>query len=161
MITRGDFEGLYYVDNDYFIAYAKKDDPENVKPRRHIPINEWDECEEDEEMSSVYYDHFITLFCEDIRARFQSFKPKSKCVRKDGKFLILENELFYIGLEDNGWSIAVELLQKEHECYNLTGLQAALYQKYLNGIKDCLFNQFDELRVYSGPWTSGTIKKNN
>ena len=68
----------------------------------------------------------------------------------------MENDLFYIVTEDNEWSMAIKLIQKE----DASGyLQSKTYEKYLNGIRDCLFMQFDELGVYAGPWTSGTIYK--
>ena len=72
---------------------------------------------------------------------------------------ILENALFYIVVEDNEWSVAIKLIQKEDWLLNLDGLQAKHYQSYLNGMKDCLFEQFDELGTYGGPWTSGRIRK--
>lgn len=65
-------------------------------------------------------------------------------------------------MEDNQWSMAIELIQKEQDCYsrgNIENLQAGLYKKYLEGMKKCLFNQFEELGIYGGPWTSGKIKK--
>jgi vacuolar-type H+-ATPase subunit C/Vma6 len=58
--------------------------------------------------------------------------------------------------------MAIKLIQKEQDYYkkgNFENLQAGLYKKYLKGIKNCLFNQFEELGTYCGAWTSGRITK--
>jgi hypothetical protein len=74
----------------------------------------------------------------------------------------LQNELFYICAEDNEWSTAIELIQKEAELGpDLSGLQAQHYETYLNGIRDVLLEQFNQIWTYGGPWTSSPIRKEN
>ena len=70
--------------------------------------------------------------------------------------ILLSNDLFYIVLEDNEWSIAVELIQKDDVSY---GLQKKHHQTYLDGIRDCLFEQVETLGIYGGAWTSGEITR--
>ena len=73
---------------------------------------------------------------------------------------ILESSLFHIAIEDNEWSLAVELLQKEGAYgSNLSGLQARHYQKYLDGIKRCLLEYLPSIGTRTGAWTSGIIKR--
>ncbi|MFR9537686.1 MAG: hypothetical protein SNJ11_04035 [Rikenellaceae bacterium] len=70
---------------------------------------------------------------------------------------ILENRLFYICIADNDWSQAVMLVQKDDD--QLTGLQKGQYQKFLAGIREALFMQFEEIGTYGGAWTSGRLKR--
>lgn len=73
---------------------------------------------------------------------------------------ILESKLFYITVEDNEWSLAVELIQKEDPYDNhLEGLQKRHFQTYLDGIRDTLFEQFETLSVRNGPWMSKQISR--
>ena len=73
---------------------------------------------------------------------------------------ILESSLFHIAIEDNEWSLAIELVQKEG-LYgdNLYGLQARHYQKYLEGMKRCLLEHLPSIGIRTGAWTSDVIKR--
>ena len=102
------------------------------------------------------------LFKKDFKERFTSFSECDEWISRNER-AVLENQLFYIIVEDNEWSMCIKLIQKEQGYYdrgNIANLQARHYQTYLEGMKDCLFNQFDELGTYGGPWTSGRIRKN-
>lgn len=62
---------------------------------------------------------------------------------------ILESRLFYIAVEDNEWSMAIELLQKKDPCDNhLLGLQKRYYQRYLNGMKKCLESSAEHRHIH-------------
>lgn len=139
----GDYEGLYYIDYDYF-RNNKENCPDEL-------------CEN--------FELFKQTFINDFQDKFKSFlvcnQPVSSTSFYSCKNAIMENELFYIVIEDNEWSIAVELIQKECDDFNIKNLQKGLYKKYLEGIKNCLFNQFDELGIYCRSWTSGRINKYN
>jgi hypothetical protein len=146
--VNGQYEGLYYVDWDNFICESEDEDG-IVSQHYDLQQNEWEDS--------------LELFVEDFLARFKSF---SRCEKNhwldDSCRAVLENDLFYIGVEDNQWSMAIELLQKEQGFYdsgNFAGLQARHYQTYLDGIRDCLFNQFETLGAYSGAWTSKYIHR--
>ena len=75
---------------------------------------------------------------------------------KDRK-AFLENELFFIAVEDNQWSYAIELIQKGPEY--LAGFQKRFYQTYLDAIKNILLDYYGEVSYRRGAWMSGTIKK--
>ena len=77
------------------------------------------------------------------------------------RLVILESRLFYIAVEDNEWSLAVELVQKEEPLGDvwMENLQKRLYQKYLDGMKKALLNRLPSIGTYSGAWTSGRIKR--
>lgn len=157
------YEGLFYIDNDYLHSY------------RRVGCDAEDECTVlaselgyseissgnwvfDEFESRCNYDWAIDWFKSSFKKRFKSFSDCDQWISRY-EHAILENTLFYIVVEDNEWSVAIKLIQKEDWLLNLDGLQAKHYQSYLNGMKDCLFEQFDELGTYGGPWTSGRIRK--
>ena len=71
----------------------------------------------------------------------------------------MQNKLFYIAVEDNEWSLAVMLVQKTNYYSSVAAMQKRHYQFYLNSIRDFLFEQFETLYTYAGPWTSGKIQR--
>lgn len=148
--VRGKYEGLYYVDNDYIDCYDKDGE---IKLLGDISdLRGWDY---DYTFSRENFEEFLYHFCEDFRTMFPSFEV----IQMDYCGTIMKNNLFEIVIEDNEWSYAVKLIQLEEEYdeYHKEGFQKKHYQNYLNGIKKCLFNQFPELGIYDGPWTSGRI----
>lgn len=139
--VHGDYEGLYYVDWDNFMC--------ELDGERDYEL-EREECE-------------ISLkqFVHDFKEKYKSFSECDKWTSNHER-AVLESKLFYIVVEDNQWSMAIKLIQKEQDYYsrgNFENLQKGLYQKYLEGLKQCLFNQFEELGIYRGAWSHGTIRK--
>ena len=150
----GDYEGLYYVDFDNFECYREGLDGSVVTDRYKEPEHDYD-------MERAYLDDAIDEFQRAFCKRFPSFQPCEKWLGNECR-AILENRLFYIAVTDNMWSEAFMLLQKEQNYYiggNYVTLQYGLYDKYLAGMRECLFQQFEELGTYTGPWTSGRIRK--
>lgn len=145
--VHNEYEGLYYIDWDNF-SKEYEDSNGNII--------------EDDDFQRSELENALEEFCFDFKEKYPSFYDSEGWIDHSQKIL-LENSLFYIVVEDNESSVAIELLQKEQDYYkkgNIVGLQAGLYKKYLEGMKQCLFNQFDELGIYCGPWTSGIIYKN-
>lgn len=169
----GPHEGLYYIDNDHFHVY-RRDEPdsdEEFQTRllgdlsyQELTGGEWhfDEWETEDEKDDI-----LECFIESFTARFRSFeRPAKETLITEYGFggrsrrVLLENKLFCVALEDNEWSLAVELLQKEdpYDCH-LSGLQGRHHLKYLDGIKRCLLEFLPSIGTYGGPWTSGRITK--
>lgn len=142
----GNYEGLYYVNwNNFSNEY--EDEEGNIIVDEDMRVEEWEEA--------------LSQFIFDLTKKYPSFSICEEWISNTEK-AVLENSLFYIAVEDNEWSMAVKLIQKEQSYYsrgNIVNLQAGLFMKYLNGIRDCLFNQFDVLGTYEGAWTNGCIKK--
>lgn len=145
--VHGEYEGLFYIDWDNFSSEYEDENGEVVTDY-DFQREEW-ECS-------------LSQFIVDFTKKYKSFYECDEWISNYEK-AILENSLFYIVVEDNEWSMAIKLIQKEEFYYqsrgNIRNMQSGLYQSYLEGMKNCLFMQFDELGVYSGPWTSGRIKK--
>lgn len=164
----GDYEGLFYVDYDKLEEYYFDDGSDDFdietaeyRTREQLDYGELTggDWKYDEIISEMNLEDFKCNFESAIVTRFKSFSP---CDEWIGRYqhAILENDLFYIAYEDNEWSVAVELLQKEDPYGDsLVGLQKKHYQTYLNGMRDALFKMFDEIGIYGGAWTSGSIKK--
>lgn len=169
----GEYEGLYYIDNDHFHVY-RRDEPDSddefqtrlLRDLSHeeLTCGEWhfDEWETSDEE-----DNILECFIESFTRMFRSFERPAKetWLTEPGfggrsRRILLESNLFYIALEDNEWSLAVELLQKE-DSYDghLSGLQGRHYLKYLDGIKRCLLELLPSIGTYGGAWTSGRIMR--
>lgn len=120
-----------------------------------ILASEYLDWDYDEIYSELRRDDFEKTFVEDMIGMYTSFTPCEEWI-SNSRRAILENGLFWIALEDNEWSVAVELLQKEDVP---EGFQKLRFAEYLEGIKLSLFNQFDSIGVYAGPWMSGLISR--
>lgn len=169
----GPYEGLFYIDNNDFHVY-RRDDPMAEYPEARL-MGELDYAEltggdwlYDEEGTGNEEDDVLECFMDDFTRMFHSF---ARCGPnewlKNGAYgsyerrAILESGLFYVCLEDNEWSVAVELIQKEEPWGDvwMENLQKRLYQRYLEGMKTCLLNRLPSIGTYGGPWTSGRIRR--
>lgn len=154
--THGKYEGLYYADRDYLDFYVPIDgEADEGKLLEEMEQNDFSNYEYDEFISRSYYEDFISLFISLFRGKFKSFSATG-----EEYGVILENELFEIEIEDNQWSYAVKLIQKEDAYDNhLEGLQKKHYENYLEGMKNVLLEIFPSIGCYGGAWTSGRITR--
>lgn len=155
----GKYEGLYYVDRDYIDCYIAKemnDDGEyEEKMQLDMSMEDYQNFDYDSDLSQLNYNDFILEFKSMMKKKFKSFVSTG-----DDYGTIMENNLFEIEVEDNEWSYAVKLIQKEDDYDNhLEGLQKKHYNNYLNGIKNILLDMFGTIGCYSGAWTHGTITR--
>lgn len=158
-----EYEGLYYIDNDLIHEYRRHDpdtgETEYLKKGElsfEELTNGW--WHFDEWLSQQNWEDAMDDFVDAMKEKFPRFICCDKWISNE-RHAILENNLFYIAVADNEWSMAVMLIQKDHWCYDYSGLQKRHYQSYLDGIRDCLFEQFDTLGTYGGAWTSGRISR--
>ena len=164
----GSCEGLYYIDNDHFHIY-RRDIPDNAEECESKMLGEISDLELngggwliDEEETRDNERDILDGFIESFTNRFPSFHqpdPSKLWLDRD-RHVILESSLFHIAVEDNEWSLAVELVQKEG-LYgdSLHGLQARHYQNYLEGMKRCLLEYLPSIGIRTGAWTSDIIKR--
>ena len=166
--VHGKFEGLYYIDNDTYTVMERDDEydeyPEHVLRK---DLDDWAGWHEDEVGTMLELEDVLECFMSSFCAMFHSFErvfPERWI--KDGpcgdyyRRAIMENGLFYIAIEDNEWSLAVELVQKDDPYDDhLSGLQSRHFQRYLDGIKTCLLERLPHICTRGGPWTSGVIRK--
>lgn len=169
----GPYEGLYYIDNEDFHVYRRTDDYDDYPETRLMGYLDYaeltgDEWIFDEEGTGNEEDDVLECFMEELCKMFPSFKrPAKETWTTEPGFggrsrkLLLENGLFCIYLEDNEWSLAVELVQKEEPWGDvwMENLQKRLYKKYLDGMKKALLNRLPGIGTYTGAWTSGRIKR--
>lgn len=168
----GPYEGLYYIDNDNIHVY-RRDDPFSEEPETRLMgsldyeeltgdgwlYDEWGTGEEESDILEWFMDSFTRMFPSFYRS-------DPDCWLRNGRYgdwtrrAILESNLFYIAVEDNEWSLAVELIQKEDPYDNhLSGLQSRHYLRYLDGMKRCLLERLPSIGIRTGPWTSGVIRR--
>ena len=163
----GQFEGLFYIDNDDLLVYSREDE-EGERECRMLGELDYDELtrgdwDYDEGESYFEQEDFEEWFKDKFCKRFPSFRP---VMRKHWisryRRAIMESDLFYIALEDNEWSVAVELIQKDNDWSDhgwLRNLQGRHYQRYLDEMKRLLLYRFGSIGLYAGAWTSGRLTK--
>ena len=155
----GKYEGLYYADRGYLDQYVSKEPNEDGEYEsvleKELSYDDYDRYEYDERISQINYEDFIQEFTSLMENKFKSFTSTGKDYG-----VIMENQLFKVEIEDNEWSYAVKLIQKEHWYDNsLEGLQKKHYKTYLKGIRDILLELFPEIGTYGGAWTPGRLTK--
>lgn len=166
----GPYEGLFYIDNDDLLVYRRHDPyakEEETSLQRDLSCEDFSSGEWllDEVGSSYEEEDILECFCAKLRKLCPSFQPAANenVWLGSGRRVILENKLFYICVEDNEWSLAVELIQKDgySDCQNawLIGLQRRHYQEYLDCMKKALLSRLPGIGIRTGAWTSGTIKR--
>lgn len=148
-------ESIYYIDNDDLQIYFEKDNPEHIVFGKEIPYEDQDKYEYDQESSQIHFDDTIDNLKNQIMKRYKSLTPCDKWIGRH-KHAILENKCFYVALEDNEWSIAVELLIKDDANTNLQRKNAINFGK---GIRDILLKNFDVIHIRTSAWTSGELTK--
>lgn len=170
----GDYEGLFFIDNDHFHMYDRYDEADELQecvlmgdltPDELAGEGGWqfyyigtqDELEDIEE---CFIDSFTDMYRSFKRCEPEKWLRSGGPIGGDCKRVILENGLFYICMEDNEWSMAVELIQKEGPYDDhLKGLQKQHFEKYLEGMKLALLKRLPSIGTYAGAWCSGTIKR--
>lgn len=162
--TTGPYEGVFYIDHDYTAVYRKvnaaDDDMDDRKLRYWFGTDspeekgwEYDECESvDEE------DYDLRSFSDDFVNRFPDFSKTNENISRTRR-AILESPLFYVAVEDNEWSTAVELIQKDTDSDLDLNSQNALYRIYLDAMKKILLWLFPSIGIYTWPWTHGIITR--
>lgn len=155
--TCGDYEGLYYIDYDYLDYYTSKEADEygefDNKLLADMDADDFNDYEYDEDLSCWNAEDYINMFISDMTKKFDSFVATGTTYGT-----IMENSLFEIKIEDNEWSYAIELIQKDD--YGISGLQKKHYKQYLDGMKDVLLGMFPEIGCWTGNcWTHGVIKR--
>ena len=158
--TYGPYEGLWYIYRDLIDVYYNEENDE-YKVMRDIEYNEFAGYQYSYSESEYNYDDMLEVIKDRMMAKFKSFSPVDRWVSDGGtrcdRHAFLESELFFIAVEDNQWSYAIELIQKGPEY--LSGLQKRFYQTYLDAIRDILLDYYGEVSFRRGAWMSGTIKK--
>lgn len=143
--VHNEFEEVFFVDYE-----------ENFPSREE---NEYGELSEpDYFLQEALVKEFIDELQVALKRRFKSFEYSEESTQ-DGR-IILENGLFSIAVEDNQWSIAIKLLQKEQPYYQegcLENLQARHFNSYKIGLLEKIYELTSTVYGYSGPWTSKRI----
>lgn len=160
--TTGPYEGLYFVDNDYYVVYRENNPYSEEEDHRLLKDLDLKELQSDTWLfddwgTNEELDDILSCFKDSFKAMFPEFEDSSAFISKD-KTCLLESNLFYICMEDNEWSIAVELLQKDGDDA-VFDLQRESFAAYLNGIKKALLERLPSVGYYTGPWTHGTVMR--
>lgn len=167
--THGEYEGVFYIPNDYLQVFKRNDpdDPygecEQETRLLHDISSEELKPEEwlfDDEGSANEEEDVLECFMSDFVRRYPSFERVKQETWLDGtRRILLESALFYVVVEDNEWSLAIELVQKDEGYGSLVGLQGQHFERYLDGMKRALLERVPRIGLYAGAWTSGSLTK--
>lgn len=159
----GKYEGLYYIDRDDLdVWYRETEDGCEERMQRELSYEDTTsgDWKFDQTRSQEEWDEAIENLIWKLHTKHPSFTECNRWLNNERK-AVMQNKLFYVAVQDNEWSMAVMLIQKD-SCYvSLNGMQKKHYQNYLNSIRDILFEQFETLGVYAGAWTSGRISRSD
>ena len=163
----GQYEGLYFIDYDDIHVFRHKDcDLDGSAEARFLRDLDYGELTGgdwifDDLATQFVQQEVLDSFTSDFLRMFPNFcKTCPDLWISRSQKAILESPLFYLCLEDSNWSLAVELIQKEPpQGRSYAALQARCYQRYLTGIARCLLNHLPSVGLYTGPWTSGRLRR--
>jgi len=182
--THGEFEGLFYLDNDLLNVYMPvvRDDCDFIIGRDYEaePMTgrklydagikySYDGTDTgwayDDEFSNDNWHLMIEMMQKFFTSRFKSFSTTNRLRgttpysnNRDCR-VVLENDFFDIVVVNNEWSTAWMLLEKEDVEDNAKSSMKRHYQSYLNGIKEALLKHWGEATEYGGAWTRGITHK--
>ena len=166
---RGEYEGVFYIPNDYLQVFKRNDpdDPyeegeQETRLLRDVGSEELKsgEWHFDDEGSAYEEEDVLDCFMLDFVRRYPSFERVKQEMWLGGtRRILLESALFYVVVEDNEWSLAIELVQKDEGYGSLVGLQGRHFERYLDGIKRALLERVPSIGLYAGAWTSGFLTK--
>lgn len=156
--------GNISVDNNqtmYLVSYADlykfiNSETGEIKLQREIPADEIDKYEYDEDLSQMNYNQFKDNLAEKLIQKFPSLTTDTTFDAKNTRTLV-QNKLFAVLLRDNEWSLAVQISSIPD---GNKGLQTQMLPSFTNGLREILLNQFDEIYVRTGSFTTQPINKN-
>ena len=141
----GDYESIHYVPYTEFENYPYNPD-----------TDEADETQE-KEFDEYALDDFVSNVSCDFVSKFKSFS-----LEKTGRAwidnetrIIAQNNLYYLATQDNQWSLAIKLIQKD----DLEPLQQKHFKSYEKALVKILFDYASEVYGYGGAWTSRKLEK--
>lgn len=163
--VNGEYEGLFYVDNDYFSMFYNEDgdavdvtEMEEGSYQRDDYELEWCDFLFDDFKDDLIFSLKRKFKFEECHKYLSQSQDDVSTVYNYDHLAILENKLFFVCLVDNEWSTGVELIQKYNMYHDLSNLQKKHYKKYLKGIAEVLLDIVGEISLRSGPWTSSSIR---
>ncbi len=166
--TRGQYEGQWYIDKDPYAIYRclskagtggnAEDETLSRSEMDTKDINENDGWEFDMDLSEEAWDTMLNEFAADFMKRFPSFTRLDRGVRSHSVSAnaIMQNDLFYVAVADNDWSFAIVLMEKPNAN---EGLMAQHYQRYLDGMKECLLTYVESVAYRTGAYTHGYVNR--
>lgn len=149
-------DGLYYVHYDSMNLYRSKTNPNDLRPITAIPKGQQSKFNFDKPASQWKYDKWLDSFCDSITKLFPSFQRIDRYEKTTRRF-VMENTLFSIVIEDNGWGFAIELIANPKCPY--PNLQNHHFDRFFTGIRTVLLNSVDTIYVRTGSWTAQPFTK--
>jgi hypothetical protein len=140
----GDYESIHYVPYTEFENYPYNPD-----------TDESDETKE-KEFDEYLLDDFISNISCDFVHKFNSFilEKTGRAWIDNETRIIAQNNLYYLAIQDNQWSLAIKLIQKD----DLESLQKKHFKSYKKALVQILFDYASEVYGYDSAWTSRKLE---
>lgn len=147
---------LYYVDYAHIDVYVNKNDKKDIKiGKDEIALNNPDIYQFDETLTQAQFDKFKQEFINAMQQQHKSLKTTDKTVK--GVHHLLENDMFIVAMEDNNWSVGVELLNKPK--YENENLREHVLPNFATNMRNILLDLIGEIHIRTGSWTTEIITK--
>lgn len=154
-IHAGTHDTVYYVDYDNIYTYENKSTQE-TRIGKDIAVNEMDDYDFCDDLTQENYNRLIEELREHMCRIKDQFQPADAMVSRTRR-IIAETDTFFLGVEDNQWSLAVELLwRKDYDADKQHMFEAN--RKEMLGF---LLERFGSVGYRTSSWTHGVISATN
>ena len=111
------------------------------------------------EEDPYFYDDLKQVIVTNMQDMYPSLGDVSRLSRDYDGLIIMENDLLQIVLGDNDTSIAVYIIIPDTVRFPYKELGKKQLKNYLAGLQMILLKYYpDQIRVRTGPWTSGVLR---
>lgn len=151
-------DGLFYVHYDSVNVYKNKRNKSIICQRKDIPRGQEKDFVFDMGLSQQNYDVWLEAFRQKLMKRYPSYRRVDRYTKRDQR-IVLENNMFFVAIEDNEWGFAVELISRTK--YPYPQFQKHLFPHFFKGLKETLLNLTETIYIRSGSWTTQAVTKDN
>lgn len=150
-------EAAFYVPYENFYMWSRIGHKELV-PTAQLPVDR-SGYKMEHDPSQLNFDVFKHKVVMDLKTKFPSLHETDEYLNtRKTQHKIAENKLFDIVLEDNDWSVAVELRRKENAN---EGMQNQTYADFVKGIQTILLDHIERIYTRAGNWDCITLTKDS
>lgn len=151
-------DGLFYVHYDSVNVYKNKRDKSIICQRKDITRGQEKDFVFDMGLSQQNYDVWLEAFRQKLMKRYPSYRRVDRYTKRDQR-IVLENDMFFVAIEDNEWGFAVELIARTK--YPYPQFQKHLFPHFFKGMKETLLSLTETIYIRSGSWTTQAVTKDN
>lgn len=153
-------ESVFYVDFNNIHRYTSKINPEEHitgYTYKHLNDAEKDGYNFDLTLSQEIYNTFRKDLVDMLCKHYKSMSASDRWLGRY-RHIIAESDLIYVAIEDNDWSLAVEILRPRTHSKKR---QDQIMSGATRIIRDWLINRYNEVNIRTGNYSSEAIDKHD